>query len=310
MNRRQLITAALVLIPIRHVSAEADFQQTLDAAEPGQTITVPDGITAGRFVLTSSGTEEKPILITGTRAAVLQGEGWEHSGYGLHLQNVSWVELEGFTITDSQKGVVCDGCSHITLRKLEVHTTGHEAIHLRSHTTDSLVDDCDIHDTGLDRDKFGEGVYIGSAVSNWERYTDGKPDESHRNTVRGNRFWATASECIDIKEGTRDGLVENNSFDGADMTGADSWVDVKGTGYTIRNNNGVNAPEDGFQTHVIDGLGGDANVFEGNTAEVNGPGFGFYIHDPETTGNSIDCSNVVTSAESGFSNLETGCELS
>ena len=311
MKRRQFIVIAPVVLALgpRLAAQESfDLQAALDAAQAGDTISIPDGEHSGRFTLTASGTEEQPIRIEGSRDAVLLGEGWEHSGYGLHLEDAAWVELHGFTVTESQKGVMCDGCDHILISNLEVHTTGHEAIHLRTHTTNSTVTDCDIHDTGLDRDKFGEGVYIGSAVSNWERYTDGEPDESNFNSAIGNRFWATSSECIDIKEGTRDGLVEGNTFDGDGMTGADSWVDVKGTGYTIRDNSGVNSPEDGFQTHVIDGLGGTDNVFSGNTAEVNGPGYGFYIHDPDTTNNRVECDNEVDGAESGFSNLETACQ--
>jgi len=34
------------------------------------------------------------------------------------------------------------------------------------------------------------------------------------------------------------------------MTGADSWVDVKGNAWTVKGNRGHLTPQDGFQVHV------------------------------------------------------------
>jgi hypothetical protein len=171
-----------------------------------------------------------------------------------------------------------------------------------------VIQRSDIHDTGLDNEKFGEGVYLGTAVSNWEKYTEGGPDRSDRNRVLGNRIWNTSSEAVDIKEGTAGGLVEGNVFDGSLLSGGDSWVDVKGNGYVIRGNTGTNSTQDGFQTHVIDNMEwGRNNVFEANTANVNGPGVGFYIHQPEESANVVKCDNIVNGADGGLTNLESGC---
>ena len=87
------------------------------------------------------------------------------------------------------------------------------------------------------------------------------------------------------------------------LAGADSWVDVKGNGYLMRNNVGTHTTQDDFQTHVIDDMGsGRDNVFTDNTAEVNGPGYGFYIHEPEDSNNTVACDNLDTGAASGVSN--------
>jgi hypothetical protein len=121
--------------------------------------------------------------------------------------------------------------------------------------------------------------------------------------VLGNRFWNTTSESVDIKGGTEGGEVTGNVFDGSLLSGGDSWVDVKG-------NLGVNSPQDGFQTHVIDDTEwGRDNVFEANVAEVNGPGVGFYIHQPEESRNVVRCDNEVRDAADGFTNLEEGCQV-
>lgn len=88
------------------------------------------------------------------------------------------------------------------------------------------------------------------------------------------------------------------------MTGADSWIDVKGNNYTIRGNTGSKSPEDGFQTHVINNLDwGRNNVFTQNVANVDGSGYGFYIHNGEETHNIVRCDNKVTGAAKGVSNI-------
>jgi hypothetical protein len=149
--------------------------------------------------------------------------------------------------------------------------------------------------TGLRRDKFGEGVYVGSAVSNWGTYSDGQPDRSDHNLVQANVIANTGAESVDIKEGTTGGAVIGNTFDGTGMTGGDSWVDVKGNGWLIQDNTGRNSPKDGYQTHHITGDWGSHNTFTDNTAAAIGTdddGVDIYIHDAESTGNTIRCDNT------------------
>ena len=105
-------------------------------------------------------------------------------GYALHLDGAQYWRLVGFTVSDGQKGVMADGTVGSVIQGLTVTGTGDEAIHLRTHSTDNVVSRNTISDTGHRRDKFGEGVYIGSAVSNWCTYTDCEADRSDRNVVR------------------------------------------------------------------------------------------------------------------------------
>ena len=102
-----------------------------------------------------------------------------------------------------------------------------------------------------------------------------EPDRSDRNVIEGNDIAGTTAEAVDIKEGTSDGVLRGNTFDGSAMDEADSWVDVKGNGWLIEGNTGTAAPEDGFQTHqILDGWG-TGNVFRHNTAKMSGSGVGF-----------------------------------
>lgn len=77
--------------------------------------------------------------------------------------------------------------------------------------------------------RYGEGVYVGSAESNCCRYTDCDPDHSDR-TVVGNRIGPNVTaESVDVKEGTANGVIRDNDFDGTALVGADSWVDGRVT---------------------------------------------------------------------------------
>jgi hypothetical protein len=209
--------------------------------------------------------------------------------------------LVGFTVSGGQKGVMADGTVGSVFQGLTVTGTGDEAIHLRSNSTDNVVLDNTISNTGQRKDKFGEGVYIGSAVSNWCTYTDCEADRSDRNVIDGNTIFDTSSEAVDVKEGTTGGVVSNNDFDGSALTGADSWVDIKGNNYLVHANTGAHATEDGFQTHqILDGWG-DHNVFSGNAADVGGPGHAISSWPAES--NVVRCDNTFVNAAEGLSNI-------
>jgi hypothetical protein len=284
------------------VSDEDSLQVALDSAKPGDVISMADGVYDGEFATTASGTSGSPIFLCGTAKAILDGDG--HSGgYVMHLDGAKYWRLVGFTVRNGQKGVMADGTVGSIIQGLTIHSIGDEALHLRKFSTDNTVVGNTIYDTGNRRDKFGEGVYVGSAQSNWCNVTDCEPDRSDRNVIKGNVIYGVTAEGIDIKEGTTGGIATGNTFDGGSMTGdgGDSWVDVKGNEWLIEDNVGKNSSRDGFQVHKILSGWGKGNVFRGNTATVNGPGFGFSLT-PEQD-NVVACSNTVTSAKEGYANV-------
>ena len=133
--------------------------------------------------------------------------------------------------------------------------------------------------------------------------TDCKTDTSDRNVVLGNHISGTTAESIDIKEGTSDGKVIDNTFDGSKLSGShnDSWVDVKGNGWLLQGNTGSHSPEDGFQTHQIVKGWGTGNTFKGNTANVDGPGYGFHL---TSDGNTVTCDNKADGVAEGLANVD------
>lgn len=280
------------------VSSADQLAAALSAATPGQVIVMADGTYEGTFVASASGRPDAPIHLCGGRGAVLDGGGTK-GGYVLHLDGATHWRLVGFSVRNGQKGVMADGTVGSVIQGLSVTEIGDEAIHLRRNSTDNLVIGNEISGTGKRRDKFGEGVYIGSAVSNWCTISDCLPDRSDRNVVADNRIRDTTSEAVDIKEGTTGGLLVGNTFDGSSTTAADSWVDVKGTAWTIRDNSGTNTPLDGFQTHQIEDRWGERNLFEGNTIaspsrtdDDGDPGYGIALR--PVADNVVRCDNTVS----------------
>ena len=242
----------------------------LGDAAPGDVIGLAAGTYRGEFVATAAATGDRPIWLCGPRDAVLDGGGIKQ-GYALHLDGASGWRLVGFTVRNAQKGVMTDRASANVIQGLLVEDIGDEAIHLRAFSTDNVVRGNEVRDTGQRREKFGEGIYVGSAESNWCRHTDCQPDRSDRNEIVGNLVYGTTAEGLDVKEGTTGGVAHDNVFGGATLVGADSWVDAKGNDWRFERNTGIGSPQDGFQMHeIIDGWG-TGNEFVGNMAASTAP---------------------------------------
>jgi hypothetical protein len=291
------------------VSSASELDRALAGARPGATILLAPGTYDGNFTASHSGTSTAPVTLCGPRGAVLNGGSTSH-GYTLHLDHASWWRVEGFTVEGGQKGVVADGSDYDLLYGLSVHSTGDEAIHLREFSSHDTISHSVVSDTGLLMSFFGEGIYIGSAHKNWCRYTGCQPDASDDNVIKDNTVGGTTAENIDIKEGTTGGQITGNHFDGTGMVGsaATAWVNVKGNDWTITGNTGVNSIKDGFQVHQVYPGWGIGNVFRANVAQVNGPGYGFYVQSKRLQ-TVVACDNRVIGAARGFSTIACGAAL-
>jgi hypothetical protein len=282
------------------VTTAAELTAALAAASPGTVVHLADGVYRGNFRASGAGTAGQPITLCGGAGAVLDGGGTEE-GYVLHLDQASYWTLQGFTVRNGQKGIMADETTHSLIQGVTVENTGDEAVHLRKFSSDNRVMGNTIRGAGLRKPKFGEGIYVGTAESNWCDISSCEPDKSDRNEIRGNAVSGTTAENVDIKEGTSGGVLMGNTFDGSAITEADSWVDVKGRGWRIEGNTGRHSPLDGFQTHeILDGWGTE-NVFSNNVAEVNGPGLGYSLK--PVRDNVVDCSNTASQAGQGLSNV-------
>lgn len=268
------------------------LQQQLNEAKPGDVIQLAPGVYKGQYRTQQSGLADKPIYLCGTARSVLDG-GNADKGYGLQLEGAAYWRLIGFTVRNSQKGVMLDGTSGSVVQGLTVRDTGDEGIHLRKFSTGNTVAYNNIFNTGTRNPRFGEGVYLGSSHKNWDQLTQGQPDKSDNNLVAGNKIRATA-EAVDIKEGTTGGRIYANVFDGSKLSGDqvnDSWVDAKGNNYVLDANHGSKTVADGFQTHEEYQGWGTGNVFRGNVIDLGGgKGVGINLN---SDGNEVACDNKI-----------------
>lgn len=253
-------------------SDDDQLRTALSSARPGDTIR----LAAGRYqplTITGNGTAAAPITLTADRGAVIDaGSG---SGYGLHIQNATYWQVVGLTITGGGKGIVTDNTQHVLLDALDVGRTGEEGVHFRANSSTNTLQRSTIHDTGLQQPGFGEGAYIGSARSNWKTISGGQPDLSMNNRIVDNTFQKITAENVDVKEETSGALITGNRFDGSATSGAnyaDSVVDVKGHATTITDNITTGdspALKNIIETHVITdpATSGCGNTIAGNTVQ-------------------------------------------
>ncbi|MEZ0076406.1 discoidin domain-containing protein [Planotetraspora sp. GP83] len=319
--------------PTVDVSTASQLVNALTNAQPGQTIRLAAGEYHGAFVTQRAGTASAPITLTGPANAVLvndgplgdapscpaPGGGWD-SGYGLWLYGAPYWKLTGFTVKDSKKGIVLDNSHHVTIDGVYVHHVEDEGVHFRRSSSDGVIQNSKITDTGLVQPGYGEGVYIGSANSNWTcQGNTGGVDRSDRVKVLNNRIGPNvAAEHIDVKEGTFSGLIQGNTFNGTGISGensADSWVDVKGINYVIDGNTGTfTSPgtfANGYETHNPSTSpsfqNGCGNLWRDNRSDLGGAG-AYAIKITSTSQcsgnpNIVYSSNTVGNAQQGLTNI-------
>ena len=165
------------------MTTAAELTAALAAPQPGAVILLADGVYTGNFVATGAGTAGQPIRLCGGRGAVLDGGG-PGDGYVLHLNRASYWTVQGFTVRNGQKGVMLDETTQSVIQGLMVEGIGDEAIHVRRFSSDNRVAGNTVAGAGLRKPKFGEGIYIGTAESNWCDISSCEPDKSDRNEVR------------------------------------------------------------------------------------------------------------------------------
>ncbi|MFJ5266868.1 right-handed parallel beta-helix repeat-containing protein [Streptomyces sp. NPDC088358] len=244
------------------VATAAQLKSALTSAAPGDTIHLADGTYTGNFKTTTVATSGSRITLTGSSKAVLTAGG----GYGLHLNGASYWTVRGVTVTGGQKGIMIDSAKGVVVDSVTVHGLDMEGVHFRNSSTDGVIRNSRIYDTGNDGRGMGEGVYVGTA--------GGTSDKSDRVEITGNTIGPdVGGENVDIKEGTTGARITGNTFDGSGLTGAnfdDSWVDVKGNDVLVENNKGTATTNDGYETHTQQSGWGCGTVFRGNTSDLRG----------------------------------------
>jgi hypothetical protein len=304
------------------VGSVAEIRNALASATPGTVIQALDGEYEfkPRLVASASGTADAPITLNGSRRVVFRTKN-ASGDYGLSITGDYW-RVSGITVAHATKGIVLDGSSGTVLDNVEVFDIGDEAVHFRACSSDGVLRNSFIHDTGRNSPQYGEGVYVGSANSNWSTYEctdhiEGNPegDNTERVLIEDNVFEEVTAEGADLKEGTDSGTLRGNAFRRTGTSGqnsADSAVDAKGNNWLIEANSvsetdapwdddGTERPSefaDGFQAHSVYTGYGTGNTFRGNSVDGVIPGFGVGLY--PAAGNIVTCDNNAPGAQQGL----------
>ena len=283
-----------------------ELMAAVDRAGPGTVIRMAPGTYRGQINMNANGTAANPIWVCGSRDAVIN-VGSIQDNHGIQIKNSSNLVIAGMTVTNSLKGISVISGTNVTIADTRVDNIGYEGIHLRAFTTDSTVVGNTITNTGKRDASFGEGIYIGTSENNWCEQTGCRPDRTDNTLVLDNRISHTGAQPIEVKEGTSDGVIRGNVIDGANaMSNAQEWIKIKGNDWTIDGNQGANSPLHGFAVNGSVAGWGLRNTFTDNSGAVNAGGYAFFIHEKGRKGSSdtdVSCSNAVTRASEGFSNL-------
>jgi hypothetical protein len=283
-----LVFPALELHAARiDVYSGQELQQAIQAAVAGDEIVLQSGgyeseatsslsgFANAHYFGSANGTAQNPITLRSYSASqrqVLRGT-TNTKKIGLYITGDYWI-VKDIEITNSAKGIVLDNANHSVIDNVVVHDIGEEAIHLRDNSSNNVVKNSRVYNTGLVSPGTGEAFYVGShpGSSDGKGYVYGAA--CHNNVIGGNTIGpGIAAEHIDIKEGTSGTVFEFNVMDGVGISGqnsADSFVDIKGQNAVIRGNkayrNGESNVKNAFETHSD----ADQNTFIGNQVNLDG----------------------------------------
>ncbi len=209
----------------------ATIQHALQTAQPGDTIHLAPTTFEQNVVTVRDGLADAPITITGTSESIIKGNDGERIFQVFH----SYITLEGFTIDgrrpdkdeNSREGYrnkllyaegkePQKGITGLRLLNMNFRNAGGECVRLRyfvqySEVAYSTFKNCGIYDFRLNGGgKVGEGIYVGTSSEQWGENPTNEPDQTAFNWIHHNQFETHGNECIEMKEGTHDNIVEHN----------------------------------------------------------------------------------------------------
>lgn len=274
-----------IVLRIVYCSSADEIQSALRDARAGDKIIIKEGsyigkwMESGYFSSNGEGTKEHPITIESenpNNPSKLVGLR-SSSGYALYLTGDYW-RVNNLKITNAQKGIMIDNGNYNIISDCQVYDVEQEGIHLRDGSSNNIIKDTKVYNTGTVRADFGEGIYVGSDKGKWNEFKKECDNNIITNCEIGPNVRA---EHLDIKEGTTGTTVKECIFKGEGIAGknyADSFIDVKGNKTVVKNNIGYRNNNsiivDAFQIHVqVDGWGLDNEFYDNDLfldiSEVN-----------------------------------------
>lgn len=316
MKKSTMILAGLVILTVvilivmmtNHkvykVSPNESIQEVLNITEPGDIIELEAGIYNQSFETRRDGKKNNPIVIRGPKEAILKGDERYRTVRIFH----DHIHIEGFTIDglrgdgDSRSSYTNklvyvlgqeekQGIRGFKLINMTLKNSGGEAVRLRYYCRGAEIAYSRFINIGVYDFKFngsgknGEGIYVGTSSTQWDQDknpTSG-PDKSSNNWIHHNYFNTKGNECIDIKEGADNNLIEYNNCTGQ-KDPESGGISVRGSNNTIRYN------------YIYDNLGAGIRI-GGNTVNNVTYGRNNIIHNNRIINNNLGIKVLVEPQE-------------
>jgi hypothetical protein len=252
------------------------IQAALNLANSGDRVLLGAGHYLQDVVSVRSGTLSRPIIIEGPSTAIIQGSGRSSHVFDI---NHDHLHLQGFTVdgkvvdangnTDYREKLIYvhgkevhRGPSGLLIQGMTFRNAAGECLRLRYFIRWADVgfnhfENCGVDDFQLNGgSKNGEAIYLGTSSTQWG---DGKnpssdADVSAYNRIHHNTFITRGNECIEIKEGSRENLLEYNDCSGQRDPNSGGYG-VRGDANIIRYNKSWNNKGAGIRIggHTVDG---------------------------------------------------------
>lgn len=243
-------------------SAQSPMQtinKALSFAGPGDTIQLADGDYFQSVSSVKDGSQQSPITIHGSRKAVIRGD--DKQWRVISISN-NYISLDGFTVDGQSKADAKakddfrnkliyalgtkpqQGVEGLKIHDMLVQNAGDECIRLRyfaqhNEISNTTVRNCGIYDFRFNatKNKNGEGIYVGTAPTQRDNGINptNDPDQSSNNYIHDNDIETHGNECVDIKSGSTDNIVEKNTCR-YQMDSESAGFDARGDNNTFRFN--------------------------------------------------------------------------
>lgn len=193
------------------------IQQAIDESQAGDTIYVRAGTYGNAEFENKYGNPTNPITLSAypgeEHLAIIQGTSYSPQ-YGLRVTNSNYIIVENLAFTGTQKGIGMEGSHHITIEGNLIHDVGQEAVSFRKNSSNSIIQNNEIYNMGLQTPQFGEGIYIGNG-SYPGSHSVTYPDTTHHITISDNEIYHTggqSAEGINVKGEADSIIIENNEI--------------------------------------------------------------------------------------------------
>lgn len=275
----------------------------LSKAKPGTTIIVLAGTYPEHIKTSVNGTASQRITLQAQGQVILTGD--SSNGRVFDVWH-DYYTISGFEFTGKDKLLWLQEADNTVVSDNYFHDAQGECVRVKYQSTKNQlsrnrIENCGLLDFGGGgTGKNGEGIYIGTAPEQLNRNPSPEVDQSNANVISNNTFVTNGNECVDIKEGSEQNVIEFNDCTGQkDVESA--GLDARGSNNIFRYNKSYNNVGAGIR------LGGDTT-----TDGINNDVYGNEITNNQGAAVKVMrlpqgtiCGNTAVNNAGGFSNNST-----